>query len=63
MTGLNAINIYSNSLVTSFQENGESFPFSPKEATYFLGVFGLIGAVLAPIVMSLMNRKQNLLYG
>lgn len=62
MTGLNAINGYSNTLVDKLNQGG-SFPFTPSEATYFLGVSGFVGAIIGPAVISRLGRKANFLYG
>ena len=61
-TGLNAINIYSNTMIRKLNEDG-GFPLTPVQATYFIGIFGFIGACLGPFVISRMKRKQNFLYG
>lgn len=62
MTGLNAIMSFSNSLVQTLNKTG-SFPFTPSEASYFLGVSGFVGAIIGPAVISRLGRKANFLYG
>lgn len=62
MTGLNAINGYSNTLVDKLNKGG-SFPFTPSEATYFLGVSGFVGAIIGPAIISRLGRKMNFLIG
>ena len=63
-TGLNAINMYSNTMIQKINdENPGSFPLSATQATYFVGVFGFIGALLGPLVINSLKRKNNFLYG
>ena len=41
----------------------EGFPMTPTQATYFVGVFGFVGASLCPFIFPLMTRKGNFIYG
>jgi len=51
--------MYSNTLITNL---GSGFPLSPAVATYFVGGFGFIGALLGQPVISRTPRKTNFLY-
>jgi purine-cytosine permease-like protein len=35
---------------------------TPTQATYFVGVFGFIGAALAPVVSGNMTRRVSFMY-
>ena len=49
-------------MITKLNEDGQ-FPMTPTQATYFVGVFGFIGALMGPPIISRMPRKMNFLYG
>jgi len=40
---------------------GSDFPLSPSVATYYIGAFGFIGALLGQPVISRTPRKMNFL--
>ena len=68
MTGLNAINMYSSIMIKKLNSSCDSnpddcFPLTPTAGTYFVGVFGFIGALMGPFIIGNMKRKNNLLYG
>ena len=50
--------MYSNSMIKNL---GNKFPLTPKEVTYFVGIFGLIGALMGPFIISRTPRKLNFL--
>lgn len=61
MTGLNAIMMYSNTLLETLNSGANKFFLTPSQGTYVIGIAGFIGAILGQPVISRTPRKLNFL--
>ena len=50
-SGINAINVYANRLLTQMEEDGGDFPITPLEGTYIVGFVNGISACLSIFVI------------
>ena len=62
-SGINAINVYANRLLTKMEEDGGEFPLTPLQGTYVVGFVNAISATLAVFIISLAGRRPILIIG
>ena len=61
MTGLNAIMMYSNTMLNSLNSGTNKFFLSASQGSFVIGIAGFIGALLGQPVISRTPRKLNFL--
>ena len=63
MSGINILNIYTETIFTDVSNSGSSAYFSPKSCTYFTGMSGFLGAFLANFTVYFLSRRQVFIFG
>ena len=62
-SGINAINVYANRLLVKMEEQGGSFPLTPRQGTYVIGAVNGLAALLALYTITLQGRRPIFIQG
>lgn len=64
LSGINALTMYANRLLTAIKEHGDhSFPFTPIQGTYIIGITQAVAAFAAMGYAEKLNRRTIFIYG
>ena len=63
MAGVNIINIYTSTIFEDIALKGAKSSLSPKTQTYFIGISGFVGAILAAFSVQNLTRRQIFIGG
>lgn len=62
-SGINAITVYSNRLLTKMVEDGGDFPITPLQGTYIIGLANAVGSNIPVFYAGKIGRRPIFILG